>query len=30
MLKDLVSLSDPTNPFSFLSYLHEQGGSTTT
>ena len=25
MLKDLVSLSDPTNPYSFLSYLHEQG-----
>ncbi|KJY42526.1 L-lysine 6-monooxygenase [Streptomyces sp. NRRL B-1568] len=25
MFKDLVSLSDPTNPFSFLSYLHEQG-----
>ncbi|MER8000599.1 SidA/IucD/PvdA family monooxygenase [Streptomyces sp. NPDC095613] len=23
--KDLVSLADPTNPFSFLSYLHEQG-----
>jgi len=25
MLKDLVSLSDPTNAFSFLSYLHDQG-----
>jgi lysine N6-hydroxylase len=25
MLKDLVSLSDPGNPFSFLSYLHEVG-----
>ncbi len=25
MLKDLVSLSDPTNEFSFLSYLHDQG-----
>jgi lysine N6-hydroxylase len=25
MLKDLVSLSDPTNPFSFLSYLHQSG-----
>lgn len=25
MLKDLVSLSDPTNPFSFLAYLHDQG-----
>ncbi|MCX4970966.1 lysine N(6)-hydroxylase/L-ornithine N(5)-oxygenase family protein [Streptomyces sp. NBC_00654] len=25
MLKDLVLLSDPTNGFSFLSYLHEQG-----
>lgn len=25
MLKDLVSLSDPTNVFSFLSYLHAQG-----
>jgi lysine N6-hydroxylase len=24
-LKDLVSLSDPTNAFSFLSYLHDQG-----
>jgi lysine N6-hydroxylase len=24
-LKDLVSLSQPTNPFSFLSYLHDQG-----
>lgn len=24
-LKDLVTLSDPKNPFSFLSYLHEQG-----
>ncbi|NNH68368.1 SidA/IucD/PvdA family monooxygenase [Nocardia uniformis] len=24
-LKDLVSLTDPTNPFSFLNYLHEQG-----
>jgi lysine N6-hydroxylase len=24
-LKDLVSLADPTNSFSFLSYLHEQG-----
>ncbi|GAA4551939.1 lysine N(6)-hydroxylase/L-ornithine N(5)-oxygenase family protein [Amycolatopsis samaneae] len=25
IFKDLVSLSDPTNQFSFLSYLHEQG-----
>lgn len=25
MLKDLVSLSDPTNGYSFLSYLHELG-----
>jgi lysine N6-hydroxylase len=25
MLKDLVSLSDPTNSFSFLAYLHSQG-----
>ncbi|MEV2214656.1 SidA/IucD/PvdA family monooxygenase [Streptomyces sp. NPDC050997] len=25
MFKDLVSLSDPKSPFSFLSYLHEQG-----
>ena len=25
MLKDLVSLTDPTSPFSFLAYLHEQG-----
>jgi lysine N6-hydroxylase len=25
MLKDLVSLTDPTNPFSFLAYLHEHG-----
>ncbi|MFJ7073496.1 lysine N(6)-hydroxylase/L-ornithine N(5)-oxygenase family protein [Streptomyces sp. NPDC098781] len=25
MLKDLVSLADPTNRFSFLSYLHSQG-----
>lgn len=25
MLKDLVSLSDPTNAFSFLAYLHDQG-----
>jgi len=25
MLKDLVTLSDPTNPFSFLSYLHSEG-----
>lgn len=25
LFKDLVSLTDPTNPFSFLSYLHEQG-----
>ncbi|MFV2104326.1 lysine N(6)-hydroxylase/L-ornithine N(5)-oxygenase family protein [Micromonospora sp. LOL_024] len=25
MLKDLVTLSDPTNPFSFLSYLHAHG-----
>jgi lysine N6-hydroxylase len=24
-LKDLVSLSDPTSPFSFLSYLHSEG-----
>jgi lysine N6-hydroxylase len=25
MLKDLVSLSEPTNEFTFLSYLHESG-----
>ncbi|MFI9806638.1 lysine N(6)-hydroxylase/L-ornithine N(5)-oxygenase family protein [Streptomyces sp. NPDC052301] len=25
MLKDLVSLADPTNRFSFLAYLHAQG-----
>jgi lysine N6-hydroxylase len=25
MLKDLVTLSDPTNAFSFLSYLHDHG-----
>jgi lysine N6-hydroxylase len=25
MLKDLVSLADPTSEFSFLSYLHDQG-----
>src|SRR5882757_4327425 len=25
MLKDLVSLADPTNRFSFLSYLHAHG-----
>ena len=25
MVKDLVSLSDPTSSFSFLSYLHELG-----
>ncbi|MEW2065619.1 SidA/IucD/PvdA family monooxygenase [Streptomyces sp. NPDC007346] len=25
MFKDLVSLADPKSPFSFLSYLHEQG-----
>jgi lysine N6-hydroxylase len=25
MLKDLVSLSEPTNKYSFLSYLHESG-----
>lgn len=25
ILKDLVSLSDPTSPFSFLSYLHSEG-----
>lgn len=25
LLKDLVMLSDPTNRFSFLSYLHDQG-----
>ena len=24
-LKDLVTLADPTNPFSFLAYLHEHG-----
>lgn len=24
-LKDLVTLHDPTNPYSFLNYLHEQG-----
>ncbi len=25
MFKDLVSLTDPTSPFSFLAYLHDQG-----
>ncbi|ARF54338.1 lysine N(6)-hydroxylase/L-ornithine N(5)-oxygenase family protein [Streptomyces gilvosporeus] len=25
LFKDLVTLADPTNKFSFLSYLHEQG-----
>ncbi|MDC0773773.1 lysine N(6)-hydroxylase/L-ornithine N(5)-oxygenase family protein [Streptomyces sp. HD] len=25
LFKDLVTLADPTNPFSFLSYLHEKG-----
>jgi lysine N6-hydroxylase len=25
LFKDLVSLADPTNPFSFLAYLHDQG-----
>ncbi|MFH9353640.1 lysine N(6)-hydroxylase/L-ornithine N(5)-oxygenase family protein [Kitasatospora sp. NPDC017646] len=25
LYKDLVSLTDPTNPFSFLAYLHEHG-----
>ncbi|MFI1357766.1 lysine N(6)-hydroxylase/L-ornithine N(5)-oxygenase family protein [Streptomyces sp. NPDC020898] len=25
LFKDLVTLADPTNPFSFLAYLHEQG-----
>lgn len=25
MFKDLVSLSDPRSPFSFLAYLHDQG-----
>ena len=25
IFKDLVTLADPTNRFSFLSYLHEQG-----
>ncbi|MFI9269506.1 lysine N(6)-hydroxylase/L-ornithine N(5)-oxygenase family protein [Kitasatospora sp. NPDC052896] len=25
LFKDLVSLTEPTNPFSFLSYLHDQG-----
>jgi lysine N6-hydroxylase len=25
LFKDLVTLSDPTSPFSFLSYLHDQG-----
>ena len=25
MFKDLVTLADPTNPFSFLSYLHQHG-----
>lgn len=25
LFKDLVSLTDPTNPYSFLSYLHEHG-----
>jgi lysine N6-hydroxylase len=25
MLKDLVSLADPTSPFTFLAYLHDQG-----
>lgn len=25
LFKDLVTLADPTNPFSFLSYLHDNG-----
>ncbi|MEM5369203.1 SidA/IucD/PvdA family monooxygenase [Paraburkholderia azotifigens] len=25
MFKDLVTLADPTNPFSFVSYLHQHG-----
>jgi lysine N6-hydroxylase len=25
MFKDLVTLADPTSPFSFLAYLHEEG-----
>ncbi|MCA1552342.1 SidA/IucD/PvdA family monooxygenase [Bradyrhizobium sp. BRP19] len=25
LFKDLVTLSDPTNPFSFISYLHAEG-----
>ncbi|MFE9769591.1 lysine N(6)-hydroxylase/L-ornithine N(5)-oxygenase family protein [Streptomyces sp. NPDC005808] len=25
LFKDLVSLADPTSPFSFLAYLHDQG-----
>lgn len=25
LFKDLVTLAEPTNPFSFLSYLHDQG-----
>ncbi|MEU5978354.1 SidA/IucD/PvdA family monooxygenase [Streptomyces sp. NPDC047315] len=25
LFKDLVTLADPTNPFSFLAYLHESG-----
>lgn len=25
IFKDLVTLADPTNPFSFVSYLHQQG-----
>ncbi|UED86556.1 lysine N(6)-hydroxylase/L-ornithine N(5)-oxygenase family protein [Streptomyces profundus] len=25
LFKDLVTLADPTNPFSFLAYLHDQG-----
>ncbi|MGW7646324.1 lysine N(6)-hydroxylase/L-ornithine N(5)-oxygenase family protein [Streptomyces bobili] len=25
LFKDLVTLADPTNPFSFLAYLHENG-----
>src|SRR5690242_10839000 len=25
LFKDLVTLADPTNPFSFLSYLHSHG-----
>ncbi|WP_283812081.1 SidA/IucD/PvdA family monooxygenase [Bradyrhizobium archetypum] len=24
-LKDLVSLRDPTSPFTFLNYLHKRG-----